>query len=45
MVFLTTCPPSQFVINNQVTREEYGKGKEHILDWLHANAAGITPEG
>jgi len=41
----TTCPPTQFVIDNQLLREKYGKGKEHEADWLHANAAGITPEG
>jgi hypothetical protein len=41
----TTCPPTQFVIDNQMTRGEYGKGFEKSNDWLHTNAAGITPEG
>jgi len=39
------CPPSQKIISNQLDRKTYGKGKEELSDWLHGNAAGLTPEG
>jgi len=46
----TTCPPNQTIIPHQMDRTKYESGDDKtnlkkVSDWLHGNAAGITPEG
>ena len=46
----TTCPPNQTIIPHQMDRTIYESGKDNkslkqVSDWLHGNAAGLTPEG